>query len=615
MTFVNPILLWWLLSLLLVPLLHLARRRPKRVLTPHIFLWERVLRTGQRTRIVRLKHWLLMLLQMLAIACVVILFAEPEFSTAAPVPRSTLIVMDLSPTMAALNHDGSSRLTEATSRAVEELESLLEDGPVALAALGDRPSVRLPFGSSRAEILTALDDLHPEWTLTDVTAVQALSQASEADRIWIITDRAFEGDLPVGVEVIEVGDRVDNIGIVAARLVEEEEGSGAIVYVELASSFMTNDVRVMARQGGKLIGEASAAAAGDGMLTFPAAATRGEFVEIRLDVTGGDALDLDNAVSVYWPEDPPFRVLVVADEVAAEHLDGLAALSEVCRIEAADHVTPERWREAIADYDLIILDGLKEKTPLPPASYLLINSYAPRLSLKAIEEVEDVTFLRRRSDVGILRGVVLEDLTARRATRIDISEDTLCLVEGAVGPLITARLDNPVAFVHVAFDITAANASLVLMDAWPLLLRDVLRVMHPTRRRLYGGLAQLGGNLVPTHLSPRSSRPSRSRGSLRRLTDGKSWPLTDPRTENVFRLPKLDPGEYEVELPGRVERIGLAPLLREIANISPRQTDPAATLTPPESVPQHEDQRNWLCIMALLLLACEWILYQRGWAS
>lgn len=556
-----------------------------------------------------------MLLQMLVILCVVFLFAEPEFSTATPVPRSTLIVMDLSPTMAALNHDGSTRLTEATSRAVEELESLLDDGPVALAALGDRPSVWLPFGSSRAEILVALDDMHPEWTLTNVTAVQSLSEASEADRTWLITDRAFEGELPVGVEVIEVGDRGDNIGIVAARLVEGEEGSGAVVHVELASSSMTNDVRVIARQGGKLIGESSVAAVGDGVLTFPAAAKRGEFVEIRLDVTGGDALDLDNAVSIYWPEDPPFRVLVVADKVAAEHLDGLAALSEVCRIEAADHVTPERWREAITGYDLIILDGLTEKTPLPPASYLLINSYAPSLSLKAIEEVEDATFLRRRSDVGILRGVVLEDLTARRATRIEISGETFCLVEGATGPLITARFDNPVAFVHVAFDIAAANASLVLMDAWPLLLRDVLRVMHPTRRRLYSGLAQLGGNLVPTHLSPRASKQTRSTGSLRRLTDGKFWPLTDPRTENVFRIPKLDPGEYEIELVGRVERLGLAPLSRGIVNISSRQMDPVATLTPPESVPQNEDQRHWLCIMALFLLLCEWILYQRGWSA
>ena len=616
MTFANPTLLWWLLLLLVVPLLHLARRRPRRVLTPHVFLWERVLRQGQKTRIVRFKNWLLMLLQMLAIATIVFLFARPETERAERVPRSTLLLIDLSPTMMALNRDGSTRLEQAVRRARDELDALLEDGPVALGSLGDSPRVLLPFGSGRESITASLDGLLAEWTLADVRLINALALAASADRIWLITDRAFAGVLPDGIEVLRVGDRTDNAGIVGARLAEDRGDGGVVVHVELNTHNLKRDVKVLAYQNGELIGSSAQLAPFDGEVSFAVEAHRGSFLELRLQVDGGDALALDNTVSIYWPEDPPFRVLVVANSVAPEHLDGLAALSEVCRIEAADHVKPERWREVMDGYDLIILDGLREKLPLPPAHYLLIDSYAPELPVKALEESEEVVFLRRRDDVGILRGIALEDLNAKRATRVEIGEGATCVVEGSIGPLITTRLEAPVSFVHLSFDISTTNASLALMDAWPLLLRDVLRVMHPTRQRLYAGLASIGGDLVPTRVMPEGARARpNDDGALRSLNDGASWPLSQPVAEGVFSLPGVKEGEYEVVFPGRQERIGMAPLSRGLADVSPRLDDPVLEWTEPLTVVTTRDYRDLLCAIALLLLAVEWFLYQRGWAS
>lgn len=614
--FTNPTLLWWMLSALIVPLLHFARRRPRRVLTPHVFLWERVLRGGQKHQVVRLRSWLSLILQILVIVSVVLLFAEPQFASPLRIPRSTLLVVDVAPSMAATNSDGSTRLSEAVALATRHMDELIADGPVALAVLGDHPFVRAEMGSSVEEFLSVLQELSPEHSAARPADINAMARATEADRVWLVTDRTFAGELDDRVRVLLVGDRHDNVGIVAARLEEADDGSRVTLHVEVSSHGFEEQVTLTASQDDADLKSASyKLSEGANELRLLIHPERGKFVDVRLQVeaSGGDALNADDSVSIYWPDAPPFRVLVVAETVDAAFVDGLAALSDVFRMEAADRASLKNWRGAVDGYDLVILNGLREATPLPGANYLLIDTYAPGLSIRAVEQVDDVVFVRRRDSAGILRGVELTDLTARRATRVEIADDVECLIEGSVGPMISSRIGPGVSFVHLSFAVDESNASLVLMDAWPLLLRDILDVMHPDRRRMYGGLARSGGALVPTYFG-RALQSAR----LTSLSDRREWALAPPHPENVFRLPVEAVGKCELSFgdgPGaRLEMIGLAVLSREAADLSPRQTDPAPSAIQPLMEDATTHHRDILCALVLFLLLLEWFLYQRGWS-
>jgi hypothetical protein len=136
-TFGNPALLLGMLAAALPVLIHfLSRRRVRRI----AFSDLRFLRDAQtrQARSLGIRRWLLLLLRVLAILCVALAMARPQWGGLAPGPagaRAVLFILDASASMGTQGRDGT-RLDEATRECSRMLASLPDDCSVQVLVAG-----------------------------------------------------------------------------------------------------------------------------------------------------------------------------------------------------------------------------------------------------------------------------------------------------------------------------------------------------------------------------------------------------------------------------------------------------------------------------------------------
>jgi hypothetical protein len=157
-------MLWGLLAVALPPIIHLFRlQRRKPISFPDIRLLEALLRETRSTR--TLTRWLLMALRMLAIACLFLALAQPQWNSNANQPgKDWLMVLDLGPRSALTN--GSSTVGQELLRAASQM----------VGSAGTETRIRILSGGqaeptpplSRAEALSHLGQLE--------TSTQGLSE-------------------------------------------------------------------------------------------------------------------------------------------------------------------------------------------------------------------------------------------------------------------------------------------------------------------------------------------------------------------------------------------------------------------------------------------------------
>ena len=108
MTFLNPALLWGLLALAVPIIVHFFNlQRPREVLFSNVALVKEVQNTVVRR--VKFQRWLLLLFRLLAIAAIVLAFANPVIVEPGAIlqgNRSVAIVIDNSYSMTAGNEKG-----------------------------------------------------------------------------------------------------------------------------------------------------------------------------------------------------------------------------------------------------------------------------------------------------------------------------------------------------------------------------------------------------------------------------------------------------------------------------------------------------------------------------
>ena len=158
MTFLNPLLLFGLVAAAVPLVIHLlTRRRPKRTEFSSVeFLRE--VRLAEMRRF-RLREWLLLLLRVLAVACLALALARPALrGSLIPGKGSTtaLLLIDRSLSMGALE-SGGTLFEQASTRALEVLDALEAEDQVQVMFFDDGVRTVFPepveaHGRARAAI-------------------------------------------------------------------------------------------------------------------------------------------------------------------------------------------------------------------------------------------------------------------------------------------------------------------------------------------------------------------------------------------------------------------------------------------------------------------------------
>lgn len=614
------------LAALAIPLVLLyvlkLRRRP--VTVSSTLLWQRVVEDRRANAPwERLRRHLLLLLQLIALALLVLAFAGPYRQASVTLAADTVIVLDASASMLAEREEGGTRFEAARVEVARLLDAVESSRRASLVLAGPQPRVLSPLTGDAARLRRALAEAAAAESPSDLNAAldlaRTLVRGRSGGEVVLVSDGAFEAtpqtlSLLDGVRLLGVGDDAANLGLVSVAIRRLPGAAGAQeVFAGVAASggaarSATLLLEVRGSDGNWTESARSplVLSAGErvGKL-FRVDALPGTRLRLRIDGDSADALAVDDQALLVVPPPPDVRVLLVS---RAPWLlsQALSAVPGVQLFSAAGVPAD------VEGYDLVVLDGVVPA--VTPAAPLLIFGAGAEGSdgpLAATGSQARPRLLRWDRRHPALRHVDLDAVIVERAYTVQPPPEAEVLIETGEGPLAASWRGPGGPVLHFAFDLLASD--LPLRVAFPVLVHDSvdwLTARHAEAAVLPAGHARdlrLGETIgTATWRAPDGvGRPLQARGGSVRL----------PAADRVG-LSRLT--WTPAEPPGAAERERLLPialLSAEETAIAPR-VDAAALAAgaesrgeAPERVPGRHFLWPWLAALGILVALAEWAVH------
>jgi Ca-activated chloride channel homolog len=476
-----------LIALLLVPLvilLHAIAARWRNRDVSSLAFWEDALH-GMRTslRVRRLLKTLALLAAVLAVVSLAVSLARPL--VARPALESTgdtVLVLDVTAGMAARSGT-STRFDGAKEEALALVAGLRRGSRMCVVAAGRAPRVLQPFTDDRDALRRAVAGAEatdeagaPEDSLLFALG---LREPDRAARVVFVTDGAFAslGDADpelTGVEVIVVGDRVENAGITALGFRRDAEG-GMELFVSVAGSAgMPRVVPIVVSAGSRTVvrHEVTLGADGDASVSLPWEGPVEGRVTARIAVD--DALAADDAAYAVFAPARPLQVLLVGqgDPFLAAALARFPGVT--LRTVAAIH--PIIGAQALEGYDLAVFDGV-EVPPIERGNVLAFAAVPPWLPIAAAGMAESPRFTSWDRGNPLFALLVPGPIAIERALRVTTGPGVRVVARSSDAPLVATWEREDLRVLFVAF--RPSWSDLPLRAAFPLFVANALAWFQP----------------------------------------------------------------------------------------------------------------------------------------
>ena len=479
-----------------VVLLYVVKLRRRRITVPFSPLWQKVLverRTQSFWR--RLKRWFSMIVHLLILLLLLVALRDPRPEDVSTEQRNVLLIIDTSASMAA--HDqpgGRDRMEAAREAAVAVIDSLSADDNLMAVSLGAQleplSAFSRPTASTRAEVAGL------EYRATSADFVEAMRFASRslagrtAPELVVISDFAYPEeeleaaaavDMPREVEptFIQIGEQSGNLAVsrfnvrryLANRLNYE-------VYVQLTSTFdapVTAELTILAN--GIAVEQMTVDLDPDSQVirVYPNLPTGGNQLEARVEIVGGDAVDvfsLDDSAYALLPEERQTSILLVSDDNL--FVEAPLLLNQNLNV---DRLSPAEYESAPLEqrnqYDVSVFNRF---TPSPPdrGGALYIAPDGENSPWEVRGQTSDPIIDRFDRNDPLMRWMhsfrSLNILTAQRLTRTSDDHAAATSIRG--DPMFLRRGDSGQRLAAIAFAIEDSDFG--LRPAYPLFMLNVI---------------------------------------------------------------------------------------------------------------------------------------------
>jgi hypothetical protein len=596
-------------GLLAVPLvaLYFLRLRRRRVEVPSLLPWHVLQRSEQlASPFHRFRRHRLLLLQLLALAALVLALARPATHAPSGPSRAEVHLVDTSASMGAT--DGApTRLADAVSAASGVLDELGPTDDAMLVVAGARTEVAVPFTRDPAEIRGALGRLAPTDAEGDLgeglDLALSLSRARPAVEVDVFSDGAgadlrgvAAGD--ADIRYVPVGRDGTNCGIVALDLRRATAGDlSAQVFASVENAGPADvDATVECWLGSQMLGvkREHVASGATAPVVFDLPATATGSLELRLD-SPGDLLPADD------------RAYAVVEAVGRRRLALVGGDSLTARVLDAD---PRVRLERIAPADataanLSAMDAIIFGAPVPDGldgrSYLVLGPrFGGPVAFGTDREAPRVVGWNRGHP--LLRATHWDAVHIARSSSVSDAGGLSAVVDGDEGPLVLAGERSGGRVAVLAFD--PFESDLPLRVGWPVLLLDAVGWL--TER----GGAEGSGIATGDTFMRRVDAPAAH-------IDGPGGAVDLPVEEGVLRFGQTDrAGIYQVGV-GSLKTAFAANLTSEReTRIAPRRTLPVGG--GPAGLAQAgigSGRAEWwraCALVGLAVLAVEWLVWALG---
>jgi Ca-activated chloride channel homolog len=547
----------------------------------------------------RLRLSLLLLLQLLAALALAVGLMRPGLTGAAGVAKTTVVLLDASPSMEATDLKPS-RFAAAVEKTRGLADQMGTGQTMAVILAGPHAQLLAAPSGDPAVVRSALDRAQPAGSPgafgEAISLANSLLLGRPGGSIVLISDGhlkppASPPKLSAPLTYIPVGATGENAGI--ASISQPNQGS---VFLELANyGRAARDLKVEMQADGRLADVLPVHL--DGNTTTDVTWTRlpsGTQV-VEASLTPDDAFSLDDHAWLVTAVPPGHPVLLVTPE------NGF--LQRALKLRPGLDVTtvkPQDYKPG--RYDLYVFDGWLPPGQLPEPS-ILVNPPAGQGPVALGQQVQPGAVLPVNPREPLLQNVSLQDVHVQSAAAVKEAQDWRTIVAAASAPLVLVHDGDPRS-VLLTFDLH--HSDLPLRAAFPILVQNLLGYVLP------GGFEnQAFAPGQPVTLQPEPGAKSMDVST----PDGRGVhlvapfsPFTDTAATGVYTVRQelsngLRLSRFVVQLQDpTVSRIqpGAAPLTQG-GNQQPGPL-PRGTL----------EVWPWLVAAAVGLLALEWVLYLRG---
>jgi len=486
----NPSALWLALVGLPVLLLFLLKVRRREVVIPSTLFWRRVLAQKRESAWWRrLRSLLSLLLHLLFIAGGTFALTQPflQPSDTSDQPRLSVIVVDTSASMRTVEDADKeeTRLDEAREKIFAKLDALVPGTKVAVIGAGVRPEIIMPVTDDRASVRTALEKMEATDTGGDLMAAidlaDDLAMANAPAEVEVFSDgggveegAARREDAPKLVyHRIGLEDR--NVGITAFAL-RRLPASDAELEM-LVGLKNTTDKEVALELQIYLDGVqidsvgVEVAARSDEVKVFNRAMPRGGAVGVAISEESaekaGDALPADNYAYTMLADRDPIKVLLVS---SGDDFFLTKAIGENPAFEAYI-VTPAEFGSS-AGMDVVVFNEVAPAKE-PVANALYVSSVGSKIPFVAAPKKLDLPTVRYLDEEHpLLRHVELHDAAFAASRPVTPPEGSTVVVDGTAGPLLVAweRTERRDAYLAVS----ESDSDLPLRVAYPNLISNLV---------------------------------------------------------------------------------------------------------------------------------------------
>lgn len=593
--------------------LYMLRMRRREREVSSTLLWEQAIRDVRANAPwQKLRPNLLLLLQLLALAALVIGLARPFWLGATPLGANLVVIVDVSGSMNATDTEPS-RIDRARGEVRKLIDSLPANGQMTIITASTGAEVWQPATGNRAALREAAERLRAEAGATDLREALALA-APAAERlpdttVVIVSDGGFTppaaNDLRAPVRLVRVGERAENLGITAAATRRTASGSELFVRVQNFGGAERKTL-LSVFDGATLIEARSLTVKAGGeagsTITLPSAVGL-----LRAEIDAADDLALDNTVWVR-PGGNKGRILLTSAGPNTFLERGLALQPNLIVEKAQGGASVPAGG---GDYDLYVFDGVAPPKDLR-GPVLLINPPQDNGLVAVAGGLERPAVTGQLRDDPIMKGVDLSKIQIAAAVALDRPEWGRALAESSGRPLLLAGESGGRKIAVLAFALGQSDLPLTL--AYPILLSN-----------LVGWLAPEAGSGLPESVRPGEVVALTPRTSVDSVV------ITDPAgrerrlapSRGVVLFGNTDaPGPYTVR-----EFVGDREIKRSILTVnllsaeesntapqSPQITSAGAAAAPGTTARSRREFWQPLLVAGLVILAIEWWIFYRGGA-
>jgi hypothetical protein len=633
-----------------VPLLlslYFLKLKRREVIVSSTLLWKRAVQDLQvNAPFQRLRRNLLLLLQLLALAAVLMALAGPVLAWRRGPGQRFVLLIDRSASMNATDVKPN-RLDAAREQAKVFIESMrsgsafsLRDGSdhAMVIAFDQHAKVMCNFTADNRQLVAAIDAIEAsdgQSRLGEaVTVARAFAQspgvegnirsAEAAAQLVLFSDGRIQ-DLDTVVVASDelvfhrIGESPDNVGVTAMNARRSYEQPEQVeIFASLANygaEPVTQDVQLAIDGNVRAVRSVTIPArqAGSGEVPFKPGQTAVNFslshreagvLEVRR--LGDDALPRDDAAWAILEAPKRLSVLLVTKGNPV-----LESALQACPLARLDPCTPAGFDALDAaafaarpQYDVIVLDN-HVPARLPQCRYLVFGLPPSGIDVNSPRELDNQVIVDWRAQHPALQYVNLTNLFALKSRRLELPRDAEVLAEFNESPALALLRRQGSTYLLVGFDVLQSN--------WPFEPSFVLFCYNALS--FLGAQAGSGGQhelavgepisieSVPAEAALTLTRPDAAKVEL---TPDPSGTVRFPGTHRV--------GVYTVEVPDQPRRLYAVNLLdAEESRIEPQQEIKLSSVavTAQEQMVQRANVPLWpLLVLAALALVClEWLAY------